>query len=378
MAEETVKFSAQPVQDNAVDDAYPNIQELQTLLDSCRTFSHHVDEVWPNLYLGDLVFANNRYELWKLGITHVLNAAHGTWTSQGNSDFYGATITYHGIPANDLPDFDMSKYFYSASEFIHKALNIDGARLLVHCVVGISRSATLVLAYLMIHQHLSLKEAIQKVQEKRWISPNAGFLRQLLNLDKELKHGNGQCGEPKMKRLCRDPSTVHELEALLENYTGDVHHVDQVFPNLYLGDIVIASDKNKLKKIGITHILNAAHSSWECKDNIEYGPDIEYYGITAEDCPDFDISVYLRPGAEFINKALNTPNGKVLVHCVLGKSRSATLVLAYLMIYQHFSLPEAIRHVSNHRCIAPNRGFLEQLQQLERQLKRRILGCWVI
>ncbi|XP_040292007.1 dual specificity protein phosphatase 13 isoform X1 [Bufo bufo] len=166
---------------------YPTIAQLQSLLDSRRTSStHRVDEVWPNLFLGDLNTANNRYELWKLGITHVLNAAHGRRYSEGNSDFYGASIIYHGVPANDVPEFDMSKYFYSASEFIHKALSTPGARLLVHCVVGISRSATLVLAYLMIHHHLSLVEAIRTVQENRWISPNKGFLRQLLHLDEEL------------------------------------------------------------------------------------------------------------------------------------------------------------------------------------------------
>ncbi|KAM8924606.1 dual specificity protein phosphatase 13A-like [Pelodytes ibericus] len=163
------------------------LQELQSLLDSRRTsFPHHVDEVWPNLYLGDLSTANNRFELWKMGITHVLNAAHGNRFSDGNSDFYGSTITYHGVPACDVPDFDMSKYFYSASDFIHWALSSTEARLLVHCVVGISRSATLVLAYLMIHHHLSLTQAIRKVQENRWVSPNPGFLRQLLNLETQL------------------------------------------------------------------------------------------------------------------------------------------------------------------------------------------------
>ncbi|XP_053306507.1 dual specificity protein phosphatase 13-like [Spea bombifrons] len=176
--------------------ARPSVKELQSLLDSRRTsFPHHVNEVWPNLYLGDLVIANNRYELWKMGITHVLNAAHGGRFSEGNCDFYGSTITYHGVPACDVPHFDMTKYFHSASEFIHRALTTDGAKLLVHCVVGVSRSATLVLAYLMIHHHLSLKGAIKKVQENRWISPNPGFLRQLLDLDEELRRTQRNPGQ---------------------------------------------------------------------------------------------------------------------------------------------------------------------------------------
>lgn len=61
-----------------------------------------------------------------MGVTHVLNAAHGTVYSQGGQDYYGATIDYYGVPAHDLPSFDISQFFYSAAEFIHKALNTPG------------------------------------------------------------------------------------------------------------------------------------------------------------------------------------------------------------------------------------------------------------
>ncbi|XP_018413662.1 PREDICTED: dual specificity protein phosphatase 26-like [Nanorana parkeri] len=180
-----------------------------------------------------------------------------------------------------------------------------------------------------------------------------------------------------MRKLFRGPPPVYELEALLDSYKGGTHHVDQVFPNLFLGDVNIARDKKQLRKMGITHILNVAHASWECTDTMEYGPYIQYYGITAEDCPEFDISVFLRPGAKFIHNALSTPGGKILVHCVLGKSRSATMVLAYLMIYHHFNLADAIRHVCQYRCIAPNRGFLQQLQLLELDLNHTLWRCYM-
>lgn len=72
--------------------------------------------------------ANNRFELWKLGITHVLNAAHGGLYCQGGPDFYGSSVSYLGVPAHDLPDFDISAYFSSAADFIHRALNTPGGR----------------------------------------------------------------------------------------------------------------------------------------------------------------------------------------------------------------------------------------------------------
>ncbi|XP_007520424.1 dual specificity protein phosphatase 13A [Erinaceus europaeus] len=165
----------------------PSILELEELLREGKVSTSRVDEVWPNLYIGDAVTANNRFELWKLGITHVLNAAHGGLYCQGGADYYGSSVSYLGVPAHDLPDFDISAYFSSAADFIHQALSTPGAKVLVHCVVGVSRSATLVLAYLMLHQQLSLRQAVVTVRQHRWVFPNRGFLCQLRQLDQQLR-----------------------------------------------------------------------------------------------------------------------------------------------------------------------------------------------
>ncbi|XP_061087162.1 uncharacterized protein LOC133121740 isoform X6 [Conger conger] len=49
--------------------------------------------------------------------------------------------------------------------YIHEALNTPGAKVFIHCAFGVSRSASLVLAYLMIHHHFTLLDAIRKVKE---------------------------------------------------------------------------------------------------------------------------------------------------------------------------------------------------------------------
>ncbi|MBN3294921.1 DS13A phosphatase, partial [Amia calva] len=165
----------------------PSVKELEDILHSGKTSCNHVDEVWPNLFLGDMFMSHDRYALWKMGITHVLNAAHGKMCCKGSHDFYGTTIDYNGVPANDLPGFDLSPYFYPSAQFIHGALTSPGAKIFVHCAVGVSRSASLVLAYLMIYHHFSLVDAIKKVKENRWIFPNRGFLKQLRTLDMNLQ-----------------------------------------------------------------------------------------------------------------------------------------------------------------------------------------------
>ncbi|XP_006630395.2 dual specificity protein phosphatase 13A-like [Lepisosteus oculatus] len=165
----------------------PSVKELEDLLYSGKSSCNHVDEVWPNLFLGDMFVVHDRYRLWKMGITHVLNAAHGKMYCQGSHDFYGTTIDYYGVPAHDLPEFNLFPFFYPSAEYIHKGLSTPGARVFVHCAVGVSRSAALVLAYLMIHHHLSLVDAIKTVKESRWIFPNRGFLKQLRSLDMKLR-----------------------------------------------------------------------------------------------------------------------------------------------------------------------------------------------
>ncbi|KAG5272419.1 hypothetical protein AALO_G00165300 [Alosa alosa] len=157
------------------------VGELERLLYTGKTACNHADEVWPNLYIGDQEIAADRRELAKLGITHILNCAQSKWRV-GAEYYAGMNITYQGIEAHDSPTFDMSVNFYPASEFIHKALS-NGGKVLVHCAVGVSRSATLVLAYLMIRQNMTLVEAIKTVKDHRGVIPNRGFLRQLNGLD---------------------------------------------------------------------------------------------------------------------------------------------------------------------------------------------------
>ncbi|XP_068424785.1 dual specificity protein phosphatase 13A-like [Clinocottus analis] len=162
------------------------IKELELILDLCTIELTPVDEVWPNLYIGNVAIAQNRKKLDKLGITHVLNAAHSKQGSIGDQSFYGNTCVYFGIPAEDSEHFDLSHYLKLAADFIHKALKSKDGKVLVHCIMGMSRSATLVLAYFMLRQRLPLRDALRHVVQKRAIYPNRNFLSLLLKLDEQL------------------------------------------------------------------------------------------------------------------------------------------------------------------------------------------------
>ncbi|XP_030060835.1 uncharacterized protein LOC115471273 [Microcaecilia unicolor] len=387
----------------------PLLSELQRMLWTNRTSTGHVNEVWPHLYLGDAYTARDKAQLSQLGITHILNAADGRFHVNTGPRFYkDMEIDYYGIEADDDPEFNLSIYFYPAARYIRAALNSPKGRIFIHCAMGISRSATLVLAFLMICENMTLVDAIQTVSKHRDISPNSGFLEQLRQLDTTLvserkmktahfnllgygkwpvelshKFPDSEMSTTTVKKrknaytaVTVDPDTGYstpgafELERLFWQGGAKYTHVNEVWPNLYIGDEKTALDRYNLEKMGFTHILNAAHGRWNVCTGAEYYSDmvIEYYGVEAEDLPSFNLSEFFYPAAKFIDSALNKPENKILVHCAMGRSRSAALVLAYMMIYKNMTVVDAIEQVLKHRCILPNRGFLKQLRQLDIQL----------
>ncbi|XP_019721473.1 dual specificity phosphatase DUPD1-like [Hippocampus comes] len=165
--------------------------------------------------------------------------------------------------------------------------------------------------------------------------------------------------------------SCYELDKILNRGCAAYAAYNQVWPRVYIGDEQTAKDKLKLKKLGITHVLNAAEGTW---NNVDTGAgyysdmDVVYYGIVASDTPTFDLSQYFFTAARFIQTVLADPHNIVLVHCVMGRSRSATLFLAYLMIGEGMTLADAAEHVKTGRRILPNWGFLKQLRQLDARL----------
>ncbi|XP_076062847.1 dual specificity protein phosphatase 3-like [Oratosquilla oratoria] len=147
------------------------------------------NEVYPGILIGDVGTALSTIHLRELGVTHVLNAAHGRdndvfvgYVNTGPSYYERAGITFKGIHALDLPFFSLRPYFEESADFIEQALRARG-KVLVHCQCGISRSVTLVLAFLMLKRSMTLPEALSLVSSRRSVFPNQGFLRQLCDFE---------------------------------------------------------------------------------------------------------------------------------------------------------------------------------------------------
>jgi len=94
------------------------------------------------------------------------------------------------------------------------------------------------------------------------------------------------------------------------------------------------------------------------------------------DLPDTDIVSHFDECFAFIDTARDT-GGRVLVHCMAGVSRSASIVIGYLMKVKDMDFVTAFNHVKAKRpTIRPNDGFMHQLQNYGCQLKQPKEKLW--
>lgn len=137
-------------------------------------------EEYGGLYLGNLQGAKNHDLLRQMQIRAVLTVAKGTGLRYPEE-----VVNFHEvIQADDVETFDLSRFFENGIDFIENHRKYTSV--FVHCFYGVSRSASIVIAYLMKKKKWQFERALFEVKEKRIINPNCGFIRQLQNYEKVL------------------------------------------------------------------------------------------------------------------------------------------------------------------------------------------------
>ncbi|KAJ8005665.1 hypothetical protein DPEC_G00120290 [Dallia pectoralis] len=129
--------------------------------------------IFDHLYLGSEWNASNLEELQDTGVGYILNVTREI------DNFFPGTFCYHNIRVYDEEATDLLAHWNQTYNFIVKAKK-NRSKCLVHCKMGVSRSASTVIAYAMKEYGWSLEKAYSYVKQKRGITrPNSGFMRQL-------------------------------------------------------------------------------------------------------------------------------------------------------------------------------------------------------
>src|SRR3989338_6312050 len=139
---------------------------------------------------------------------------------------------------------------------------------------------------------------------------------------------------------------------------------DEILPRLWVGDIQSAHDPEFLRQHSINCIINCTTSlpfpkhpaekhRVPVKDNLEPEEIQKMYD-------------FLDPMADLIHRS--RPNMNILVHCHMGKQRSVSVVIAYLIKYGKVSLRDAIGYFRTKRdtAMTPGINFLSALKKYER------------
>ncbi|XP_066231338.1 dual specificity protein phosphatase 8 [Saccopteryx leptura] len=138
--------------------------------------------ILPHLYLGSQKDVLNKDLMTQNGISYVLNASN----SCPKPDFI-CESHFMRIPINDNYCERLLPWLDKSIEFIDKA-KLSSCQVIVHCLAGISRSATIAIAYIMKTMGMSSDDAYRFVKDRRpSISPNFNFLGQLLEYERSLK-----------------------------------------------------------------------------------------------------------------------------------------------------------------------------------------------
>ncbi|CAF1042675.1 unnamed protein product [Adineta steineri] len=164
-------------------------EQLENIFQIClSSYKQYIDDIMleilaqmdkatmilPYLYLGSEWNASNLEELKANNIGYVLNV------SREIDNFFPEHFKYLNVRVHDNDDANLLKEWEKTFRFINEA-KINNLCCLVHCKMGISRSASTVLAYLMKENNHSLADALEHVKKRRsCINPNGGFRNQLI------------------------------------------------------------------------------------------------------------------------------------------------------------------------------------------------------
>ncbi|XP_061755899.1 protein phosphatase Slingshot homolog 3 isoform X2 [Nerophis ophidion] len=186
-------------------------------------------KIFDYLYLGSEWNAANFEELQKNNVGYILNVTREI------DNFFPESFTYMNIRVYDVETTDLLPHWSDTYNFINTARK-SGQSVLVHCKMGVSRSASTVIAYAMKQQRWPLDVALAYVRDRRAIiRPNEGFTKQLQTYNGIL-HASRQrdsllwrrkSKDQRQKSLRKDDGDMPDEGEEVEEEEGDEEEEDE-------------------------------------------------------------------------------------------------------------------------------------------------------
>lgn len=173
--------------------------------------------------------------------------------------------------------------------------------------------------------------------------------------DKDEKKNNINENNKDSSAIDKEKTIVGKIKSSADNDVNKQWDADLVIDKLYIGSADVAYSRDFITVHSITAILNCADEVLNLFPN-----SIKYCKIPINDDDETLIVEYLAKAIKFIDEEIN--KGVVLVNCYLGKSRSATFVIGYLMSKNKWNFENAFKYLKDKRpIISPMPNFRKQL-----------------
>ena len=151
-----------------------------------------------------------------------------------------------------------------------------------------------------------------------------------------------------------------KANCLLKYYSPnkDIFEANEIVSGIYLGNINSAYDFDKLKSLGITHVISVIEGFIP-----PYPDDFNYLVINALDTQNTNLFDSFETSNDFIDDAI-MDNSKILIHCQAGRSRSVSILAAYMIKNFGMDVDMTLSLIKNKRSIIePNQYFVTQLKR---------------
>jgi protein-tyrosine phosphatase len=145
---------------------------------------YNPSKIYDNLYLGDVYHSSNEKFIKEKNIRHILTLLEHPCELSKNKDY--EYIRFKHVNISDKLSTNISEYFSECIEFIKQA-HQSNETVYVHCAAGISRSVSIVIAFIMSEKNMTFNDALDYVKSCRsQAEPNMAFTCQLMQYEKKL------------------------------------------------------------------------------------------------------------------------------------------------------------------------------------------------
>ena len=167
-----------------------------------------------------------------------------------------------------------------------------------------------------------------------------------------------------LKKICRKeyPLWLYgKFISTFQCYWDNTFEASEIIENLWVGNLSSATNKEELEKINIDTIIVSAIGVREL-----FPENFNYISVPFRDVEDEPILDKIIPLLPQIRELLEQ-HKPVFVHCMMGASRSVTIVACYLMKYHNMPSDKVIEFMKSKRnAVDPNKGYLDALVEYEK------------